>query len=129
MSGNHSRFKLILLALFQLFISHDARITPSDHLKKVIMALKQYSTGRKNMTFAEWRELYRAVDELYPDFKNQLIANLGKFTEQQMQFCYLICIGLDKPEIQNLTSLSRTTVWRWFKKYSWILSPDDNKKK
>ncbi len=95
----------------------------------VIMALKQSSTGRKNMTFAEWRELYRAVDELYPDFKNQLIANLGKFTEQQMQVCYLIRIGLDKPEIQNLTSLSRTTVWRWFKKYSWILSPDDNKKK
>ena len=93
------------------------------------MVLKQYSTGRKNMTFAEWRELYRAVDELYPDFKNQLFANLGKFTEQQMQVCYLIRIGLDKPEIQNLTSLSRTTVWRWFKKYSWILSPDDNKKK
>ncbi len=34
MSGNHSSFKLIFLALFQLFIGHDARITPSDQLKK-----------------------------------------------------------------------------------------------
>ena len=34
MSDNHSRFKLIFLALFQLFIGHDARITPSDQLKK-----------------------------------------------------------------------------------------------
>ena len=33
MSGNHSRFKLIFLALFQLFIGHDARITPSGQLK------------------------------------------------------------------------------------------------
>ena len=33
MSGNHSRFKHIFLALFQLFIGHDARITPSDQLK------------------------------------------------------------------------------------------------
>jgi hypothetical protein len=95
----------------------------------VIMALKQSSTGRKNMTFAEWKELYKAVDEMYPDFKNQLIAKLGKFTAQQMQVCYLIRIGLDKPEIQNLTNLSRVTVWRWFKKYSWILTPDDIKKR
>jgi hypothetical protein len=34
MSGNHSRFKLIFWGLFQLFIGHDARITPSDQLKK-----------------------------------------------------------------------------------------------
>ena len=95
----------------------------------VIMALKQSSTGRKNMTFAEWRELYKAVDEMYPNFKNQLVAKLGKFTAQQMQVCYLIRIGLDKPEIQNLTNLSRVTVWRWFKKYSWILTPDDIKKR
>ncbi len=33
MSGNHSGFKLIFLALFQLFIGHDALITPSDQLK------------------------------------------------------------------------------------------------
>jgi hypothetical protein len=33
MSGNHSRFKLIFLAVFQLFTGYDARITPSDRLK------------------------------------------------------------------------------------------------
>jgi hypothetical protein len=33
MSGNHSRFKLIFLILFQLFTGHDARITSSDQLK------------------------------------------------------------------------------------------------
>ncbi len=33
MSGNNSRYKLIFLALYQLFIGHDARITPSDQLK------------------------------------------------------------------------------------------------
>ena len=93
----------------------------------VILALKQSSTGKRNMTSAEWRELYKAVDELYPDFKNQLTRKLGNFTELQMQVCYLIRIGLAKPEIQNVTNLSRVTVWRWFKKYSWILNPDDIK--
>ncbi|MBE6272038.1 MAG: hypothetical protein E7101_14000 [Prevotella ruminicola] len=29
-------------------------------------------------------------------------------------------IGLSMPQIQNITNLSRATIWRWVKKYDWI---------
>lgn len=91
----------------------------------VIHAVRQSSTGKKNMSSADWKQLYQAVDELYPSFKDRLLKELGTFTEQQMQVCYLMRIGLSKPQIQNMTNLSRVTVWRWVKKYDWVLIPDE----
>lgn len=88
----------------------------------VIYAIRQSSAGKKNMTSTDWKQLYHAVDELYPSFKERLLAKLGNFTEQQMQVCYLMRIGLSKPQIQNMTNLSRVTVWRWVKKYDWVLT-------
>lgn len=91
----------------------------------VILAIRQSTTGKKNMTSADWKQLYQAVDELYPNFKDKLLKELGTFTEQQMQVCYLMRIGLSKPQIQNMTNLSRVTVWRWVKKYDWVLTSND----
>ena len=91
----------------------------------VINAIRQSSTGKKNMKSADWKQLYQAVDELYPLFKDRLLKELGTFTEQQMQVCYLMRIGLSKPQIQNMTNLSRVTVWRWVKKYDWVMMPDE----
>lgn len=88
----------------------------------VIYAIRQSAEGKKNMTSADWKQLYQAVDELYPNFKEILLEKLGIFTEQQMQVCYLMRIGLTKPQIQNMTSLSRVTVWRWVKKYDWVFN-------
>lgn len=91
----------------------------------VIYAFRQSSRGTKNMSTADWKQLYRAVDDLYPAFKDKLLKELGTFTEQQMQVCYLMRVGLSKPQIQNMTNLSRVTVWRWVKKYDWVLYPDN----
>ena len=35
-------------------------------------------------------------------------------------------IGLSKPQIQNMTNLSRVTIWRWVKKFDWVLTNDDD---
>lgn len=86
----------------------------------VILAVRQSSTGKRDMTSAEWKQLYHAVDELYPSFRDRFLKELGTFTEQQMQVCYLMRIGLSKPQIQNMTNLSRSTVWRWVNKYDWV---------
>ena len=88
--------------------------------KDVIQAVRQASTGKREMTPADWKQLYQAVDEVCPSFKDSLLKELGTFTEQQMQVCYLMRIGLSKSEIQNMTNLSRSTVWRWVKKYDWV---------
>lgn len=92
----------------------------------VIYAIRQSSTGKKSMTSADWKQFYHAVDELYPSFRDRLLKKLGNFTEQQMQVCYLMRIGLSKPQIQNMTNLSRVTIWRWVKKYDWVLTNDDD---
>lgn len=86
----------------------------------VIHDVRQLAAGKKNMHPINWKRLYQAVDELYPTFKDRLLKELGTFTEQQMQVCYLMRIGLAKPQIQNVTNLSRVTVWRWVKRYDWI---------
>lgn len=91
----------------------------------IIHTIRQSSNGLKEMRPADWKQFYQAVDEIYPHFKDRILQELGTFTEQQMQVCYLMRVGLSKPQIQNLTNLSRVTVWRWVKKYDWILlSPD-----
>lgn len=92
----------------------------------VIHAIRQSSTGKKEMTDAEWKQLYQAVDELYPSFKDRLLKELGSFTEQQMQVCYLMRAGLSKTQIQNMVRLSRVTIWRWVKKFDWVLTPDND---
>lgn len=91
----------------------------------VINAVRQASTGRRDMTAADWKQLFGAVDELYPSFRDRLAKELGTFTEQQMQICYLMRIGLTNPQIQNMTNLSRPTVWRRVKKYGWVLEAED----
>lgn len=96
-----------------------------DNAEDVIYNIRQSSIGRKDMTTADWKKLYQAVDQLYPKFKDRLLKELGSFTDQQMQVCYLMRIGLSKPQIQNITNLSRVTVWRWVKKYEWVLETDD----
>lgn len=91
----------------------------------VIHAVRQSAVGKKNMSSADWKQLYQAVDEMYPDFKDKLLKEQGTFTEQQMQVCYLMRIGLSKLQIQNMTNLSRVTVWRWTKRYDWVITSDD----
>lgn len=87
--------------------------------EEVINAVRQSAYGSKKMSTSEWRQLYQAVDELYPDFKKLIAQKLSCLTEQQIQLCYLMRIGLTKPQIQNITSIPHVTVWRWTKKFSW----------
>lgn len=94
----------------------------------IVYAIRQSATGKKDMSSAEWKQLYQAVDELYPMLKEQIVKELGHFTEQQLQVCYLMRIGLSKAQIQSMTNLSRVTVWRWVKKFSWILGQEKSSK-
>lgn len=91
-----------------------------EKAEDIIYDIRKASEGKKEMKPSDWKKLYQAVDELYPEFKDSLISNLGTFTEQQMQVCYLIKIGLSNPQIQNVTTISRSTIWRWVNNYSWI---------
>ena len=92
-----------------------------DSAEDILSTIKQCAVGKRSMTNDIWKRLYKTVDKLYPGFNELLLTELGTFTEQQKQVCYLMRIGLSKPDIQNVTNLSRVTVWRWTKKFEWAL--------
>lgn len=86
----------------------------------IFYSLQQASNGLHKMNPDEWQQFYQVVDQQYPDFKKKMLAHLGSFSEKQMQFCYLLRMGFNKPEIENITDLTHVTVWRWEKKFDWI---------
>ncbi len=43
-----------------------------------------------------------------------------------MRVLYLIRIGLSKQQIINMTDIARVTIWRWEKKFEWVIALDDN---
>ena len=86
----------------------------------IIDTVRRSSEGRHELSDEEWKQLLLAIDKLYPDFTDLLIRKLGRVDRQELRVCYLIRIGLSNPQIQNITNLPRTTVWRWTKKYEWI---------
>jgi len=98
---------------------HQSELTNSAD--DVVHAVRQAAEGRQQMTASDWQRLYHAIDELHPDFHEQLVQQLGTFSEQQMQVCYLLRVGFSNRQIQNLTNLSRATVWRWVKKFQSLI--------
>ncbi|MGM9714185.1 MAG: hypothetical protein ACI3Y5_08760 [Prevotella sp.] len=91
-----------------------------EKAKDVVAHIRKAAVGRYDMSATDWQRLYHAVDELQPDLMERMMRNLGTFTEQQQQVCYLKSIGLTNIQIENLTRLPHVTVWRWTKKFSWI---------
>lgn len=83
----------------------------------VVSSIRAASEGKYNMTPSDWLRLYKAVDSMYPEFGDELVKKLKKFTEQQKQVYYLIRIGLTNTQIENITDISHATVWRWVKRY------------
>lgn len=99
---------------------HQAKL--EEKAEDVVQAIRQTANG-KTLTAKEWKQLFHAIDELYPEFNGMLSQKIDKLKKQQIQVCYLLKIGLSKQQIQNMTNLSRVTVWRWAKKYSWVITP------
>lgn len=88
--------------------------------EEVIVTMKKSAIGRKSLSPNDWNQFYKAVDEIYPDFKSKISQKIDKVTDEQIKFCYLMRAGFTKSQIQNITGLARVTVWRWEKKYEWV---------
>ena len=91
-----------------------------DSASDVVEAVRKSAEGKKKLSATDWQQLYSAVNSLYPDFKDSLVSRDGNLSEQQMQMCYLMRIGLTGPQINNVVDISRTTVWRWTNANKWI---------
>lgn len=96
---------------------HQAEL--AEKAEDVIESIRLAAVGKKSMSSADWKQLYKAVDELYPELKEKLLEQ-GTLTEQQMNAFYLMKIGFTNTQIQNLTGFSRVTIWRWIKKFGFV---------
>ena len=92
--------------------------TAEDVFEKLRNAIK----GKCIMSENDWIALFQAVDKIHPDFRTQFMSMMSNFTEQQIRVCYLMRIGLSNPQIQRITNMPRATVWRWTKKFEWIIT-------
>lgn len=75
--------------------------------ENIIRAVREASKGKKEMTLAEWKQLYQAVDELYPTFHETILKQPERVSDKEIQFLYLLRIGLSKHQIMNMTDLAR----------------------
>ena len=90
--------------------------------ENIIRAVREASKGKKEMTLAEWKQLYQAVDELYPTFHETILKQPERVSDKEIQFLYLLRIGLSKHQIMNMTDLARVTIWRWEKRFEWVFN-------
>lgn len=90
--------------------------------EEIIRAVREASKGKKEMTLAEWKQLYQAVDELYPTFHETILKQPERVSDKEIQFLYLLRIGLSKHQIMNMTDLARVTIWRWEKRFEWVFN-------
>jgi tetratricopeptide (TPR) repeat protein len=95
-----------------------------EKAEDIVRAVRAASKGKKEMTLAEWKQLYKAVDELYPTFHETILKQHRRVSDKEMQVLYLIRIGLSKQQIINLTDIARVTIWRWEKKFEWVLTSE-----
>lgn len=103
-------------SLLQMLHHSEMQENATDIVAKVRMAAE----GKMSFYDEDWKELFSAINSVYPDFSDMLLSRTTAMNEQQMQVCYLMRIGMSNPQIRNVTDLPRTTIWRWTKTYAWI---------
>ena len=103
-------------SLLQMLHHSEMQENATDIVAKVRIAAE----GKMSFYDEDWKELFSAINSVYPDFSDMLLSRTTSLKEQQMQVCYLMRIGMSNPQIRNVTDLPRTTIWRWTKTYAWI---------
>ncbi len=88
------------------------QIKLEESAEEIIQKIQLTSEGKYNMQPKDWRQLYAAIDELYPDFCEEIYQKLGKCKKTDKQIVYLLKIGLSNRQIENITDVSHVTVWR-----------------
>ncbi len=86
----------------------------------IMPIIKKAAEGHHNMTDAEWKQFFSHLDATYPTFADRMLREMGTFSDKQRMVCYLMLAGVARNDIQNLTGLSRVTVWRWTSRFAWI---------
>lgn len=87
--------------------------------KDLVVTLHEASSKGLRITDEQESRVIEEVNSAYPLFAQQMLKDKEKYSETQFLICYLMRLGLSKNDIQNLTNVSRSTIWRYYRTYSW----------
>ena len=90
----------------------------------IISTLENGSKGNYVLSKEDWNRIYKAIDLTHPNLMEKMIRNLGYISEERKQVGYLLSIGLSNSQIQKLTGVPSSTLWRWVKGMDWINSEE-----
>ena len=79
---------------------------------EVLEKFRKAAKGTHRLSDEEWKQLYSAIEELYPQFNKAVMQKIKKPSEDKLRISYLLKAGMTKPQIINLTGYPTTTVWR-----------------
>lgn len=105
--------------------SHSS-IDCSEHIDDITAILEEASCGKKKMTEKDWTSLQNIIYNLHPYLKLHIALMPEKLSCQQLHVCWLMGLGLSNAQIQNITDIPKTTVWRWTRKYEWVKNYEDD---
>lgn len=78
-----------------------------DIIEKFIMA----ANGKYILNDEDWKDLFGAVNNMYPEFLNEIQNKFQRIKEPMLRVCYLMKIGLTNPQITNITNVPPQTAW------------------
>lgn len=103
-----------------LGLLHQAEL--EDKAEDIVQSMRQAAEGFKKISKKEEERFIKAVDGLFPEFKELLASQMGKFKEEQLFAFYLFKAGFTKTQVLKLTTKNKVTIWRWEKKYHTTLA-------
>lgn len=98
-----------------------------ERTEDILEKIHKAAAGKYKMSHLDWKRFHNAVNDMYPDFAYRIAEHFGKkINDKQILFCELMRVGISNPQIQTLMDMPKATVWRWAKKYDWVLSANND---
>lgn len=98
-------------------IRHLLSSTAKEQSPDIISHFLNIAAGRERIkNEREWDELAAAIESLYPQFITRVHERWALIKADELQIVCLMKIGLDTPQVMNVTELPKTTVYRKVRK-------------
>lgn len=80
--------------------------------EEIFERIKMTAQNKNKLSAKDWNDLYSVVDGQWPAFKEEICQHLSPLTNHRKRVCYLKKAGFSAREIEDITDISHSTIWR-----------------
>lgn len=80
--------------------------------EEIFGRIKMAAQDKNELSAKDWNDLYSVVDGQWPAFKEEICQHLSPLTDSRRRVCYLKKAGFSAREIEDITDISHSTIWR-----------------